>query len=390
MRILLFTGKGGVGKTTISAATALRIAGLGYRTLVVSTDPAHSLGDAFCRKLGNTATQLSDNLWAQEINVLQELSQNWDTIRTYLASVIKSMSGLDDVISEEMAVPPGMDEVFGLLEIYSAEKSGKYDCLIIDCAPTAQTLRLLSLPDVATWWIDKILPLERKIAKTIRPIRKSLLGIPIPTEDFYDSMEELFFQIKELKELLMDPDTTSVRLVLNPERMVIEETQRAYTYLNLYGYPVDSVIVNRILPARVRAAYFKDYKRVQQEYLKTIQMNFSPLPVFKASQNRTEVAGHELLLDLAQDIYGEHDPRNTFYKGQPQKFLKENGNHLFVLSLPFLDKADLEVFKDEDQLIIRAGSYKREIFLPNPLAVLKITNASFKENELRITFSKGA
>jgi len=378
-----------VGKTTIAAATALKIAGQGRKTLVVSTDPAHSLGDAFDFKLTNNPVLLQENLWAKEINVLEELSRNWDVLQKFFSTLIKSASGLSDIVSEEMAVPPGLDEVFGLMEIYNAEKSGAYDCVVIDCAPTAQTLRLLSLPDVAKWWIEKILPLERRIARTIRPMRKTILGLPIPSEEVYDKIEELFEEIGRLHELLLDPNRSSVRLVMNPERVVIEESRRAFTYLNLFGYPVDCVIVNRILPPKAGKAYFRDWYKSQIKYLEDIKVSFSPLPVLESYLMKSEIFGRELLTELADELYGELNPVDVLYNGQPQKIMKDGEKYIFSLDLPFLEKKDFELLKDDNHLLVRTGNIRREILLPNVLAAFDIEKASFSERQLRVTFTRG-
>ncbi len=390
MRVILFTGKGGVGKTTIAAATATRAAELGHRTLVISTDAAHSLGDSFDRQLGNSPTKITGNLWAQEISVLEEIAQNWKTIREYMASFFRS-TGLDDILAEEMAVLPGMDELFGLFHIHKANRSGKYDCLVVDCAPTGQTLRLLSFPEVARWWMQKIFPIERKVAKSLRAMKKrTILSIPIPEDSVYVSIQKLFEDIGALSELLADPKTTSVRIVLNPEKIILEETQRAYTYLNLYGYPVDCVIANRILPTEVKDSYFSAWHKTQTKYMEKVDTVFSPLPVLKSRLMRSEIAGYASLERLGRDIYGEHDPVRVYYEGSPQRIIKEDEGYAMVLKLPFAKKAHLDVLKNEDQLTIRIGNYRREVLLPGALALLEVGKATFEMNELKVTFVKGA
>jgi len=390
MRVILFTGKGGVGKTTIAAATATRAAELGHRTLVISTDAAHSLGDSFNRQLGNSPTKISDNLWAQEINVLEEIAQNWKTIQEYMASFFKS-TGIDDILAEEMAVLPGMDELFGLFHIHKANQSGQYDCLIVDCAPTGQTLRLLSFPEVARWWMQKIFPIERKLAKSLRAMKKrTILSFPIPEDSVYVSIQKLFEDIGTLSELLAEPEITSVRIVLNPEKIILEESQRAYTYLNLYGYPVDCVIVNRILPDKVKDTYFSGWRKTQAKYMKKIENVFSPLPILKSNLMRSEIVGYALLEQLGRDIYGEEDPARVYYKESPQRIIKEGDGYAMVLKLPFAKKAHLEVLKNEDQLTIQIGNYRREVLLPGALALLKVGKATFEANELKVTFVKGA
>ena len=388
MRIILFTGKGGVGKTTIASATALRTAELGYKTLAVSTDASHSLGDAFDMEMGNAPVKVADNLWGQQVDVLDQIDANWRVIQDYISSVIKSR-GIDHIIADELAVLPGMDELFGLLEIHRARQKGSYDCIIVDCAPTGQTLRLLSFPDVARWWMEKIFPVERKVAKVIRPMTKTILSIPIPEDLVFASAQKLFNDTEKLKALLTEPQTTSVRLVLNPEKIVVDETQRAYTYLNLFGYAVDCVIANRILPDAVVDSYFKNWHKTQHKYLEKITASFSPLPILHSELMRSEIVGAAALLRLAKSIYGKDDPTRIYYEGTPQTITRQGRDYVLHLRLPFARKADLEVFKNEEQLIIRVGSYRRDLFLPGALALLTIKKASFEAGELRIIFAKG-
>jgi len=389
MRVILFTGKGGVGKTTIAAATATRAAELGHKTLVISTDAAHSLGDSFDLQLGNTPAKVSDNLWAQEINVLHEIEANWKTIQEYMASFFRS-TGVDDILADEMAVLPGVEELFGLFHIHRADQSGKYDCLIIDCAPTGQTLRLLSMPEVARWWMQKIFPVERKVAKTLRAMKKkTIMSIPIPEDLVYASIQQLFDDIGTLKEMLAEPDKTSVRIVLNPERIVLEETQRAYTYLNLYGYPVDCVIANRILPNEVTDSYFSGWRKTQRKYMDKVESMFSPLPILRSKLMRSEIVGRKLLAEFGRDLYGNDDPTKVFYGQRAQQVVKDGDAYVLILRLPFVKKAELDVLKDEDELTIQIGGYRREILLPGALSLLQVGKATLEANELRIHFVKG-
>lgn len=387
MRIILFTGKGGVGKTTISAATAVHAAHMGYRTLVMSTDQAHSLADSFDIDLDDHPVAIETNLWAQEINVLMEMEENWRIVQDYVASVMTA-KGLDELIAEEMAVFPGMDELFSLLEIRKVDASGKYDCLIIDCAPTAQTLRLLSFPDVASWYMQKFFPIERTLSKAIRPVIKSFMSVPVPKAEVFDSIEKIFTQLEDLKALLTDANRTSVRLVVNPEKMVIRETQRAYTYLSLYGYPVDCVITNRILPSVIKDKYFEQWHHVQDRYRKTIGEAFSPLPIREASLMDTEVIGNALLAKMAEDIYKNEDPTTVFFREQPQKIQKTGEDYILRLKLPFTEKKDIQILQTMDQLIVRVGNYRREIILPTTLAVLSVEKAKLQRGELMIVFKE--
>ena len=387
MRTILFTGKGGVGKTTVSAATAWWAAELGYRTLVVSTDAAHSLADSFDRELGDRPVRISENLWGQEINVLREMEGNWRVVQDYVASVMRSR-GMEEIIAEEMAVLPGMEELFSVMEVRRAHRSEEYDCLIIDCAPTGQTLRLLSFPDVARWYMEKLFPVERRISRAVRPVMKSFMSVPIPEDRFYASLERLFFEVQELKQILTDSRTASIRLVLNPEKMVIKEAQRAYTYLNLYGYPVDCVVTNRILPDTVVDKHFEEWHRVQRRYMETISSAFLPLPILKAPFMDSEVVGTKQLAQMAHDIYGEEDPTQVYYEEQPQKIEKAGKEYILDLKLPFVEKEGLQVLQKLDQLIIEVGGYRREIILPGTLALLEVKRAKFEGQVLKVTFGR--
>jgi arsenite-transporting ATPase len=390
MRIILFTGKGGVGKTTIAAATATRTAQLGHKTLVISTDAAHSLGDSLDSKLGNSPAKISDNLWAQEINVLEEIAVNWETIQNYMATFFKSM-GVDDILADEMAILPGLDELFGLFHIHKANRSGTYDCLIVDCAPTGQTLQLLSMPEVARWWMQKFFPVERKIAKTLRAMKKKkIMSIPIPEDSVYASIQQLYDNVGALKEMLTEPTTTSVRIVLNPEKIVLEETRRAYTYLNLYGYPVDCVIANRILPDEVTDSYFSAWRKSQRRYMNKIENTFSPLPVLQSNLMRSEIVGQKLLVQLGKDIYSGQDPTKVYCNQRPQQIIKDNETYVLVLKLPFVKKAEVNILKNEHELTIQIGNYRRDILLPSALSLLDVEKATLKADELRVTFLKGA
>jgi arsenite-transporting ATPase len=390
MRVILFTGKGGVGKTTIAAATATRTAQLGHKTLVISTDAAHSLGDSLDLQLGNSPTKISNNLWAQEVNVLEEIAANWQTIQNYMASFFKS-TGVDDILAEEMAILPGLDELFGLFHIHKAHLSGTYDCLIVDCAPTGQTLQFLSMPEVVRWWMQKFFPIERKIAKTLRAMRKKkIMSIPIPEDSVYASIQQLYDNVGALKEMLTEPSTTSVRIVLNPEKIVLEETQRAYTYLNLYGYPVDCVIANRILPDEVTDSYFSAWRKSQRRYMAKIESIFSPLPLLQSKLMPSEVVGRKLLVQLGRDIYSGQDPTKVYCDRRPQKILRDKQAYVLVLKLPFVKKSEVNILKNAHELTIQIGNYRRDILLPSALSLMDVEKATLKADELRVTFLKGA
>ena len=266
MRILLYTGKGGVGKTSIAAATAINAARLGHKTLVMSTDPAHSLSDSLDTPLKGSAKPVAENLWALEVDIYRELSTHWQTVQTWLAGLMR-WQGADEVLAEELAVLPGMEELAALLHITTYQREGNYDLLVVDCAPTGETLRLLSFPDMARWYMNRLFPLERRVAAAVGPLARGVLGLPVPGSDVFDSIHELYRQLEEMRSLLLDPQISSIRLVVNPEKMVIKETQRTFTYLNLYGYHTDLIVCNRILPDTIEDKFFRHWREAHQRYL---------------------------------------------------------------------------------------------------------------------------
>jgi arsenite-transporting ATPase len=303
MRILLYTGKGGVGKTSISAATALRCAELGYRTAVLSTDPAHSLGDSFDRRIGNQLVELAPNLWGQEIDLLNQMDQYWGTVQGYLNALF-AWQGMDSLVAEETAVLPGMEELASLMQITALADSGNYDVIIIDAAPTGSTLQLLSFPDVARWYIEKIFPFQRKTVQLARPVMRRMTDMPLPDDSIFDSIEELVVILERMSQLLSDGTVSSVRVVLNPEKMVVKEAQRAYTYLNLYGYTVDAVVCNRVFPRDLTDSYFDIWKRAQAQNLELVHECFQPLPIFEVPLFDQEVTGIEMLRRMSSTVFG--------------------------------------------------------------------------------------
>lgn len=393
MRILLFTGKGGVGKTSISAATALRCAQLGYRTIVLSTDPAHSLGDSFDMPIGNEITELAPNLWGQEIDLLYQMDRYWGRVQHYI-NVIYAWQGIEGLVAEEASVLPGMDELASLMQITHLADSGDYDVVIIDAAPTGSTLQLLSLPDLARWYLEKIFPFQRRTMQVARPLLTRLSEMPLPEDDVFESIEELIIYLERTSELLSDAETSSMRIVLNPEKMVIKEGQRAYTYLNLYGYPVDSVIVNRIFPQALTDSYFDIWKRAQAENLELVREAFHPLPIFESPLFEQEVTGVALLQQMAASIYGaemargaQGDPTQHYYIGKPQEVFPQDGYYVLSIPLPLVERDQVHLHRSVfDELIVHIGNWKRNIALPMGLARLDIDGARYAEDRLNILF----
>jgi arsenite-transporting ATPase len=387
MRVVLFTGKGGVGKTTVAAATALQSARLGHRTVVLSTDAAHSLGDSFEVSLGPEPKQIGDNLWAQETDVEYNLRKHWGTVEQWLRSLLQ-WRGLDELVADEIAILPGMDELSALLWINQHCGSGDYDVVVVDCAPTGETLKLLSFPDVAGWWVEKMLPIHRRVVGVLRPVIRPFTDLPLPGDDVYAAGEDLFRRLEELHLLLADPDISSVRLVVNAEKMVIKEAQRTFTYLNLYGYATDAVVCNRLLPDEVQDGYFAAWKVSQQEHFRVIQESFSPLHIFTLPLMEQEVVGTQMLEKVAAALYGAEDPTRLFVRGPVQEVVNEDGRYVLTIALPFVAKEELSLVRNADELVVHAGNFKRNIILPHLLQSLPALGAKFEGNKLRISFGE--
>jgi arsenite-transporting ATPase len=386
MRIILFTGKGGVGKTSISAATALRSAQLGHRTMVVSTDPAHSLGDSFDLKIGPEPVQLAENLWAQEIDLLHQMSQHWGTVQQYLAALF-SWRGMDNMMAEEASILPGMEELASLLQIGHLAESGLYDVIVVDMAPTGATLQLLAFPEMATWYIEKIFPFERTAMKIARPLMRTVSELPLPEEDFFDAIKALVKDLNRLETLLTHREISSVRLVVNREKMVVKEAQRAFTYLNLYNLPVDAVISNRHLPGVVTDPYFEQWRARQAHYARVIEDSFAPLPILAVPLLDAEVVGEAMLVRMAREIYGDDDPTQIYYRGKAQNLVKTDEGYSLLLPLPLVHKGEVKLHRGTyDELIVRIGGWKRHISLPSSLASKDVAGARYRDNHLEIYF----
>jgi len=385
MRVLLYTGKGGVGKTSVSAATALYCAELGYRTLVMSTDPAHSLADSFGQHIGSEPTQLAENLWGLEIDPFREIEENWAIVKDYLSTLFASQ-GVDDIVAEELSILPGMDELFSLLKIRQFYERDAYDVIVVDCAPTGATLRLLHFPEMIGWYMRRLFHVERKVVGTIRRFTDEIFSIPLPGEEVYDTVERLYKRVGDMKAVLADPEVTSIRLVLNPEKMVIEETRRAYTYLNLFGFVCDAVIANKVLPDEVTDKYFAEWKASQQRYLEEVEASFGALPIFKVRLYEREVVGFDALRQMAKDLYGDHDPTERFAEIKPMRIVKRGKDYWLELHLPFTEKGEVHLLRKGDELIIRVGTIKRHLVLPHILAKQEPKGAKLEDGILQIRF----
>ncbi|MBV9423653.1 MAG: ArsA family ATPase [Solirubrobacterales bacterium] len=385
-RTILYTGKGGVGKTSIAACTARSCAAAGLRTLVISTDPAHSLSDSLEVGFSSDPRPAGENLWGQEVNAQEELEVHWSGVQDWLGELFLER-GLDRVSAEELTVPPGMDELFSLLRLQAVHDSGDWDVIVVDCAPTGETLRLLSFPDVARWWIEKVFPLERQILAAARPIARSLLDIPLPDAAVFADVQRLSENLIAMNEILRDRERSTIRLVMNPDKMVIGEAMRTFTYLNLYGYLTDAVIVNRIFPTTV-GDYFAGWRRVQAEHLELVRSAFAPVPVLCAPYFEQEVIGAGMLDRLADAVFGAggHEPSAVLHDALTQKLsVSEDGARL-RLALPFARKGDISLKKIGLELIVGVDGQKRTIMLPSALAAFKPTAATFEDGALEVAF----
>jgi arsenite-transporting ATPase len=385
VRILLYTGKGGVGKTTVAAATAVRLAELGHRTVVMSTDLAHSLADSFDLRLAPEPVQIGPNLWAHETDIYYNLQTYWGKVQDWLHSLL-AWRQIDEVVADEVSILPGMEELANLLWINRHRERGEFDVVVVDCAPTGETLRLLSFPEIGRWWIDKVLPIHRAAAQVVRPIVRAASGLPLPENEVYDAVQDLFGQLDRLHGMLVNPELTSVRLVLNAEKMVIKETQRTYTYFNLFGYPSDLVICNRVLPDSVQDSYFATWKETQMRHLAEIEQRFAPMPILEVPLFKDEVVGMERLRELAAALYGDDDPARVYWQGQGQHVERSDGGYVLRLPLPFTEKQDVNLVKLGDELIVRVGQHKRNLILPRILVGLETAGAKFEGDELQIRF----
>jgi arsenite-transporting ATPase len=385
-RTILYTGKGGVGKTSVAAATARRCAASGLRTVVLSTDPAHSLSDALGVELGDEPTAVSPMLWGQEVQAQLELERNWSAVQDWLGDILVER-GVDRISAEELTVPPGLDELFSLLALRRHHDSGQFDVVIVDCAPTGETLRLLSFPDVARWWLQKIFPQQTQIIAAARPFARAVLDIALPGEDVLDDVNRLVANLIAMNETLRDREHVSIRLVMNPDRMVIDEARRTFTYLNLYGFLTDAVVVNRVFPAEV-GDYFGAWRERQQAQLRDVEAAFAPVPVLVAPYFDNEVIGDAALDRLGEALFDGRDAEAILHERLAHELTVEPGRATLRLDLPFADKGAISLKKIGLELVVRVNGHKRSIMLPPALGDFRPAGAAFEDGALEVSFEQ--
>jgi arsenite-transporting ATPase len=385
-RILLFTGKGGVGKTTVAAATGLRCADAGLRTIVLSTDPAHSLADAFGVALDSTVRRIDGDLWGQQLDATERLEETWGDVQRYLVSLL-DWSGAGAIEAEELAVVPGLEEIFALGDIKAYAESGDWDVVVVDCAPTAETLRLLSLPEILGWYMDRVFPAGRNVAGLLRPVLSRLTSLPVAGDDVFAALRLFYERLEGIKELLTNPELASVRLVVNPERMVIAEARRTATYLALFGYAVDAVVANRLLPDAITDPWFKAWKEAHAEHLDAIEEGFAPVPVLRSELASEEPLGRDRLRLFGDALYGSIDASAVLHRGDPLRVEARGSELVLSLDLPFADRDDLELGRKDGELLVRVGAHRRAVVLPDSLRRRSVKGATMVADRLEVRFA---
>jgi arsenite-transporting ATPase len=388
VRILLFTGKGGVGKSTVAAGTAALAAAQGLKTLVLSTDAAHSLADAFGAVVGSDPTEVADGLYVQQVDAQLRFEQSWAEIQGYLLSVL-DVAGVDRVAAEELTVIPGAEEVLALLELRLHALSGAWDVIVVDCAPTAETLRLLALPEALGWYMERVLPMERRVVKALKPVLSRAAGVPMPGDSVFDAIERLHAELDEVHALLAGPEA-SVRLVMTPESVVLAEARRSYTSLSLFGYRVDGVVANRIFPAEGADDWRAGWVMSQDAVLAEVDQSFAGLPIWRSEYRAREPVGVAALTALAEEVYAGSDPLAAPTGDGPYRVDRTTDGAVLRLSLPFVTRAEVGLARNGDELVVSVGSYRRLLTLPAGLARLRVAGARVEAGELRVRFADPA
>ena len=395
MRILLYSGKGGVGKTTVAAASGLRLAELGYRTLVMSVDPAHSLADSFDLESGlfhaktSEPLEIAPNLSIHEVNIQKEIKRHWAEISGYITSILRT-SGLNDVEAEEMAIFPGMEELSAMMYVNQYRRQNSYDVVVLDCAPTAESLRFVSMPTTLDWYMKHVFPMQRGILKAVRPLANRMSPVELPPDSYFANIKDLFGKIEGIDTLMEDPEVTSIRLVTNPEKMVVRETQRAFVYFSLHGLTVDEVIVNRVLPDTVADEFFREWRASQRQFLGETEAYFAPVPVRRVPLFRHEIVGMERIRELGQVLFSDgSDPAAVTRRERPYEFAKVDGRYEVHLRVPFTEKGEVGLFKKGDELVVEVGTIRRHIGLPVSMAQLRPVRAKLNDGILTVEMEDG-
>ena len=390
MRILLFSGKGGVGKTSLAAATGVRLAALGYRTIVMSIDPAHSLADSVDLETDlfhlrtSDPLPITDNLSILELNIQKELKRHWQEISAYVSSVFRT-TGISGVEAEELAILPGMEELSAMMYINQYKREQRYDVIVLDAAPTAESLRFISMPTTLDWYMKHIFPFQRNLLKAVRPIANRLAPMELPTDSYFVNIQKLFEKLEGVDEIMSDPQITSVRLVTNPEKMVLRETQRAFVYFSLHGLTVDAVVVNRLLPKAIADTWFSEWHQSQEKVLQEIEEYFAPVPVKRVPLFEHEVIGKQRLEDVGHVLYpNDEDPAAITRTEKPYSFDKVDGHYEVKVRLPFATKGEVGLFKKGDELVVEIGTLRRHIGLPRSMASLQPSKARLDHQVLTV------
>ncbi|MGC4112382.1 MAG: ArsA family ATPase [Nocardioides sp.] len=384
MRILLFTGKGGVGKSTLAAATAALAAESGRRTLVLSTDAAHSLADAYGVEAGAEPVEVAPDLFVHQVDAQRRFEESWAEIQGYLLSVLE-VAGVDPVAAEELTVVPGAEEVLALLELRIHALSGEWDAVVVDCAPTAETLRLLALPEALGWYMTRVFPVERRVVKALRPVLSRAAGVPMPEDDVFSAVQRLHDELDEVRGLLTGDDA-GVRLVLTPEQVVLAEARRSFTTLSLFGYRVDGVVANRVFPDGTDDPWRAGWVAAQADVLGQVEESFAGLPLWRSEYRPTEPVGLPALLEVARGLYGTTDPLGVPAGPEPLSIARSDDGALLRLRLPFTGRADVELARDGDDLVVTVASYRRLLTLPSSLARQRLAGARVEGGELQVRF----
>ena len=393
MRIILFTGKGGTGKTTVAAATGLTLAAQGLKTLVMSVDAAHSLADSFdlpgslTDKHKGEAVPVAPNLWIQEVDVTEEIGRHWKDISGYITGLL-AVTGVEEVLAEELAIFPGMEEVSALLYVNRYAREKAFDVLILDCAPTGESLRFVSLPPTLDWYMTKLFRIQRNILKVARPVAKKVANVPLPPDRYFDNVQALAEKLDGVDALLKDPQVTTVRLVTNPEKIVIKETQRAFMYFGLYGFTVDAVIVNRLLPPGIHDPFFDKWRKTQGLFLEEAHRYFDPVPIFTLPLRDDQVLGAASLRDLGAELWAGRDPAASFRSDAPYRYAKQNGRYVLTLDLPFVAKEDVDLAVASGDLVVRIGNIRHHVPIPRTLAGFTPARAKVEDGKLTVRFTR--